>query len=301
MTTVLIVDDSVTCQRAAGASVQATGCDVRYASDGCEALESVQLEKPDIVLTDVQMPNMDGLELVERLRDEYPQIPVILMTGFGSEEVAARALRAGASSYVPKENLAKGLREALRSVMPFVDAIRQRDKVLAFLEESETRFVLGYEPGGTQALISYLHDRLKLLNFFNASTLMQLTTALSEAISNAMDHGNLELDSDLREEDDSAYRKLGDERSLESPYCDRRVTVTTILTRSEATFVISDQGPGFDPSSLPDPTDPENLLKASGRGIMLMGAFLDEVSYNDKGNQVTLIKRRPQGETVAAS
>lgn len=292
MTIVLVVDDSATCQRAAGASVQTMGCEVRYASDGCEALESVQQEKPDIVLTDVQMPNMDGLELVERLREEYPQLPVILMTGYGSEEVAARALRAGASSYVPKDNLNKGLREALRAVLPMVNAIRERDQVLGFLEASQTRFVLGYEPGGAQALISYLHDRLKLLNFFDESTLMQLTTALSESVSNAIDHGNLELDSELRERDDAAYRKLGDDRSGQPPYCNRRVTVTVRLTQAEATFVICDEGSGFDPSTLPDPTDPENLLKASGRGIMLMRTFLDEVSYNAKGNVVTLIKRR---------
>lgn len=297
MTTVLIVDDSIVCQRAAGACVQAIGCEVRYASDGCDALESVNQEKPDIVLTDVQMPNMDGLELVERLRDEYPQMPVILMTGFGSEEVAARALRAGASSYVPKENLSKGLNEAFRSVMSAVQATRERDKVLEFLEESRTRFFLGYEPGGLQALISYFHERLRLLNYFDESTLVQLTTALSESITNAIDHGNLELDSDLREEDDSSYRQLGDQRTQEKPYCDRRVEITATLTQTEATFVIRDQGPGFDPSSLPDPTDPENLLKASGRGIMLMRTFLDEVSFNESGNEVTLIKRRKR--TVA--
>lgn len=301
MTTVLIVDDSATCQRAAGAYITAMGCDVRYAKDGCDALESMQREKPDIVLTDVQMPNMDGLELVERLRDEYPQLPVILMTGCGSEAVAARALRAGASSYVPKENLRKGLIDAFRSVMPVVDAIRERDKVLAFLVETQSRFVLGYEPGGPQALVSYLHDRLKLLNYFDQSTLIQLTTALSESVTNAIDHGNLELDSELRERDDESYHKLGDERSQTPPYCQRRVTVTTTLTQTEVTFVIRDQGPGFDPSTLPDPTDPENLLKASGRGIMLMRTFFDDVLFNNKGNEVTLIKRRPRETSIDPS
>lgn len=301
MTTVLIVDDSAVCQRVAGACVEATGCDVRYASDGCEALESVRSERPDIVLTDLQMPKMDGLELVERLRDEDPQLPVILMTGFGSEEVAARALRAGASSYVPKENLSKDLREAIRSVMSVVQAIQERKKVLAFLEESHSRYVLGYEPGGTQALVGYLHERLKLLHYFDESTLVQLTSALSESITNAIDHGNLELDSELREVDDGSYFALGQQRSTEPPYCDRRVTVTVTLTKSEAKFVIRDEGPGFDPSSLPDPTDPENLLKASGRGIMLIRTFLDEVTFNEKGNEVTLIKRRKSAQKVGAA
>ncbi len=56
--------------------------------------------------------------------------------------------------------------------------------------------------------------------------------------------------------------------------------------------MIRDQGRGFDPNSLPDPTDPANLEKAAGRGVLLMRSFMDEVSYNDRGNSVTLVKRR---------
>ena len=59
----------------------------------------------------------------------------------------------------------------------------------------------------------------------------------------------------------------------------------------EAVFVVRDEGPGFDPNSLPDPTDPENLLKPSGRGIMLIRTFMDAVSFNEKGNEVTMVKR----------
>ena len=52
---------------------------------------------------------------------------------------------------------------------------------------------------------------------------------------------------------------------------------------------------GFDPSLLPDPTQPENLEKVSGRGVLLMRTFMDEVIYNDAGNEVELIKRAPAG------
>ena len=96
----------------------------------------------------------------------------------------------------------------------------------------------------------------------------------------------------IAESEDNAYRRLGDERTKQPPYCDRRVRVTATLTPCEAKFVIRDDGPGFDSSRLPDPTNPENLLKPNGRGIMLMGTFLDEVKFNDRGNEVTLIKRR---------
>ena len=65
------------------------------------------------------------------------------------------------------------------------------------------------------------------------------------------------------------------------------------ITRYEAAFAIRDEGAGFDPDALPDPTDPANIEKTSGRGIFLMRAFMDEVLYNDVGNAVVLVKRRP--------
>ncbi len=66
-----------------------------------------------------------------------------------------------------------------------------------------------------------------------------------------------------------------------------RVEVTLDDGRLEAR--ITDQGRGFDPSAIPDPTLPDNLLKDGGRGVFLMRQLLDSVSYNDRGNQVTLV------------
>ena len=59
----------------------------------------------------------------------------------------------------------------------------------------------------------------------------------------------------------------------------------------EAVYVIRDEGKGFDTSNMPDPTDPANLERMSGRGLLLMRAFMTEVHHNDRGNQVTLIRR----------
>ena len=56
--------------------------------------------------------------------------------------------------------------------------------------------------------------------------------------------------------------------------------------------MIRDEGEGFDPATLPDPTDPANLEKASGRGILLMRTFMDEIVYNNQGNSVLLTKHR---------
>ena len=60
-------------------------------------------------------------------------------------------------------------------------------------------------------------------------------------------------------------------------------------------FVIRDEGPGFDVTTLPDPTDPENLLKPSGRGLLLIRTFMDEATHNATGNEITLVRRRRAG------
>ncbi|MCG6158213.1 response regulator [Rubinisphaera margarita] len=293
MSRVLIVDDSALDRQIAGTWVQKAGCIPLYAVDGQEALDKIRQDRPDIVLTDLNMPKIDGLALVKSLNVSHPALPIILMTAYGSEQIAVEALQAGASSYVPKANFRENLQQALQTVISVISAEQQRELVRQFHQTTECRFILGYEPGGSQALISFIGESMTRLGFCDNSTLLRISTALAEALINATDHGNLELDSKLREGGNNDYHQLGQERMRKHPYRDRRVHVTVNLSPSDARFVIRDEGPGFDPSTLPDPTDPENLLRPSGRGVMLMRSFLDHVSYSASGNEVTLVKSRP--------
>src|SRR5205809_465794 len=116
--------------------------------------------------------------------------------------------------------------------------------------------------------------------------------ALEEALINGMHHGNLELSSSLKEGSKDEYVRAARERRMQSPYRERRLHVDLKLTPQEAVFVIRDEGPGFDVSQVPDPTDPENLLRPSGRGLLLIRMFMDEVAHNAAGNQITMVRRR---------
>jgi anti-sigma regulatory factor (Ser/Thr protein kinase) len=127
---------------------------------------------------------------------------------------------------------------------------------------------------------------------------IQVGIAIEEALVNAYYHGNLEVGAELRESDYKAFYALAQERTKDSPYKDRRIHVRVRMTRGQAIFTIRDEGPGFDPATLPDPTDAANLEKPGGRGVMLMQAFADEVTYNDQGNEVTLTKSREPEDSV---
>ena len=130
------------------------------------------------------------------------------------------------------------------------------------------------------------------MKLFDDTGLMRLGIALSEALANAVNHGNFAVSSDLRETDIAAYYRLLDERRGQSPYRERNVYVSAEVTRSQAVLQVRDEGAGFDPRNLPDPTDPAHLEKTSGRGMLLIRTFMDEVRHNEAGNEITMVKRR---------
>jgi anti-sigma regulatory factor (Ser/Thr protein kinase) len=114
---------------------------------------------------------------------------------------------------------------------------------------------------------------------------------------NAIVHGNLGIGSAMREDDLGGYGELIGTRRGQSPYRERRVHVHASASTAETRYVIRDEGMGFDPRVVADPTDPANMEQASGRGMLLIRTFMDEVSHNAEGNEITLVKRRERQES----
>jgi CheY-like chemotaxis protein/anti-sigma regulatory factor (Ser/Thr protein kinase) len=292
MATALVVDDAAVDRHRVGKLLSKDhGLTVLSASNGREALDLLMREHADLVLTDMLMPEMDGLQLVEEIRRKFPSLPVILMTAHGSEELAVQALQRGAASYVPKRNLATDLAETIESVLGVASTGRGQQRLLECLIHTESNFVLENDPSLIPALIGHLENNLMRMKLCDENGLIRVAVALREALVNAIHHGNLELDSRLREQEEKNYYKLLDERRQTEPYQDRRVYVQAKETHQEATYVIRDEGRGFDPTTLPDPTDPTNLDKVSGRGLLLIRTFMDEVHHNEGGTEITMIKR----------
>jgi CheY-like chemotaxis protein len=309
--TVLVVDDSAVERRRAGGALESPkrpagsggrlvlvdalsigDIHVLYASNGRDALEKIRQAPPDLVVTDLVMPEMDGLGLVKEVRAAYPAIPVVLMTAHGSEEIAAAALQAGAASYVPKRYLARDLPETVQTILHLAQANRQQQLVLEHLVDSESRFSLPNNLALISPLVAFLQQNLKHVSLHQGDGDLHLPIALHEALVNAMTHGNLEVPGDLRETDSNAYLECIKQRQVTPPYSDRRVHVTALETRDELTYVIRDEGPGFDTSALPDPTDTDDLKNSSGRGLFLIRTFMDEVRFNATGNEITMIRHR---------
>lgn len=291
MSTILVVDDSAIDRKLVGGMLsKEPGLKIAYAEHGVAALAHMALTLPDLVLTDLIMPEMDGLELVATVRSKYPQVPTVLMTSKGSEEIAVQALKRGAASYVPKRVLARELVETIAGVLALSRQALSYTRLMSCMARSECEFILDNDRALLSSLVGYFQEEVTQIGLCDEVDRMHVGVALEEALVNALFHGNLEVSSELREEDYEAYQTLAEARRQQLPYQSRQIHVAAKLSPQQATFVIRDEGPGFDPSALPDPTDAANLEKVSGRGVLLMRTFMDAVVYNARGNEVALTK-----------
>ncbi len=290
MARLLVVEDSLTQAKWIQALLTKAGHEVRVAADGIQGLTATEEFSPQVMLTDLQMPEMDGLELVKVMRHRHPAIPVVLMTAFGSDDIAVEALKRGAASYVPKARLAQDLPRTLQELLTLINS-RASDRALPFLQQCEANFLLDNDATTIPAVTGYIQNMLQQVQHSNENTLLRLGIAMHEAFANAIYHGNLQVSSETREGDGKLFDDLVAQRRQEAPYANRRIAVTARVSQTEAVIAVRDEGPGFDPALIPDPTTEANLEKLSGRGLLLIRTFLDEVRHNSRGNEITMLKR----------
>ena len=306
MPKVLVVDDSKVDRRLVCEFLRKESqWTVEDAANGAEALARMKDSAPDLVLTDLNMPEMDGLELVNALRLHHPGVPVILITAYGSETLATEALRRGASSYVPKSQLTDKLLDTMEEVLSLARADRTYERLIGCLTRTEFTFRLENDPALIGPLVDLVQQMVAGMDLADFTGRLRIGVALKEALLNALFHGSLEITPDemqrvqhtlLSDEEPS----LVEQRAGEPSYRDRKIYVDVRIAKEEARFVVRDEGPGFDVSAVPDTETPGALEAEKGRGLSLMRTFMDEVTFNELGNEVTMVKRREPGGSGSA-
>ncbi|MEE4185467.1 MAG: sigma-54 dependent transcriptional regulator [Gammaproteobacteria bacterium] len=168
-TTILLVEDDRNLRQALAETLTLADYDVLTAVDGSSALEALERAPVAAVVTDYQMAPMDGGQLLARLRDERPELPVLLMTAYGSVEHAVEAMVAGASDYIVKPFDAQALSEKLARILPPVpvegdmvaeDPITQQLlQVVRKVAATDTTVMLTGESGvGKEVFARFIHD-----------------------------------------------------------------------------------------------------------------------------------------------
>ena len=293
MIKVLIVDDSPMDRALVSGLVskRIEKSQIFEACNGREGLSRIEADQPTIVLTDLQMPEMDGLELVTSVKIRFPHIPVILMTAQGSEDIAAQALQQGAASYVPKRRLSEDLVRTIERVLATAQEERRQSVLMHHMTDNKSSFSLQNDPELLQLMVSHLLDLLRCMPLGDEAERLRVGIALGEAFNNALYHGNLEISADGDVRNRKQFESLALQRLSERPYCDRKIHVQIQISPAESRFSIRDEGPGFDTSKLQLAIQAPTNQASYGRGTVLMQSIMDDVSFNEAGNEVTLVKR----------
>ncbi len=298
MAEVLLVDDSPTQVMGLRVLLESESHTVHVADDGDVALTMIADQTPDVVVTDMQMPRMNGLELIKHLRRSFPQVPAILITGKGSEDLAAEALRVGAAAYLPKSQLQEELLGTITHVQELLETEYSYKHLLRQLDYHEFQFTLSNDPELIGPLVNLMQQMAAGVQECDNVVRTRIGVAVEQALHNAIFRGNLELNRDEQLADEElrvdGEPSLADNRREQSPYVNRRVLFRARLGKEQMEFTVRDDGQGFDFSKLPSPQDPHQLDADGGRGLVLIRSFMDTVRFNEKGNEITMIKNTSQ-------
>jgi CheY-like chemotaxis protein len=267
---ILVVDDEELMRSLLERYLEQRGFQVVAADEGQTALGLFREGSFDLVLSDLRMPGLNGLQLLTAIKEMNRRVPVILVSGHGDAETVVAALKAGAENFLAKplsiETLGRVVDQALALSCLLPTAIASITKV-----RQATHLQCPSQPELICDLVQIIALSAVNVGFVAHDLDNNLKLALVEAITNAMEHGhhwNAQLNLTLEAE-------MSPDRLLVS---------------------VEDQGPGFRLDTLPDPTSESHLLSERGRGVFLMRAIMDEVRFNRTGNKVTLVKYKHPGD-----
>ena len=296
---ILVVDDEDVIREVIAKKIESSlGYEAVEAANGREALAKILENPPDLIITDLRMPEMDGLELLNEIRSRHFTTPVIILTGYGSMEDAMQAIRLGASSFLRKpfdiseviamvENIFTVRRELadLREMSPFVRSQSFTVKI------PNNYLYLG-------KVISYIYVVVRDNWQMEPADLNDLKVALYEGLLNAFEHGNLQVNKATKERcllsGHNVYRKyLLEQMNLEANRS-KTITVFANVDPIRAEVKVLDEGDGFDYSHVYEELDAESFLKTYGRGLFLIKSLMDEVSFNERGSMIRFLKYRPR-------
>ncbi|MBC7910117.1 MAG: ATP-binding protein [Pyrinomonadaceae bacterium] len=261
---ILIVDNNEELRLSLEEVLRELGHEVIATGDRNEALAREDLEEFDLIISDLTDDADSGVQLLSEIKRKRLLVPVVISSDEAQQPGVVKAFKMGAVNYLrkpfEKAELCDIVDKTLAYKLRFVDDL----KVLAHVHE-KIEFELPSDLSLMNGVLHYLIERVAKLGLIKPER-SNLFIALDEAFVNAVKHGNK-----------NDHSKL--------------VRITAELSPKEARFTVEDEGEGFAVQEIPDPRDPENLFKTSGRGVLLIYNIMDEVKYNERGNRLTMVKR----------
>ena len=268
------------------------GHSVFCARDGEEALKILQNEEIDGIFCALTMPKLGGLELLKEVQSANSRRPLVILCPPNDSENALNALQLGECDYLLKAINPLELQRTLDRVVSLQEGFHFSAYAMDHLLQETRTLEIGNDFTGLNRIIAFMTQDLPSYGILNQEQLFRMNMLLKEAIENAIFHGNLELRSEMRRENPELFYKTAAQKRDIDPYKDRKLILQYDISRNSAKYVVRDEGKGFVHADLLDPADPDNLLRIEGRGLIMIMNFMDEVFWNDRGNEVTMVRYR---------
>jgi len=264
---ILIIDDHDDLASELSKVFARTGHNVKVLESRAEAVEMGDLGDFDLVVTDLDVHPGEPEERIED--DQCLPDPIDAgvkeeVKAFVKKEVKAFKICASSFRRADQDFDEEELKNIVTTVLDYKSQFVDRRAYVQSLRET-IQFELPSSLSLMHTVLGYLMRRVEKLGVVEAEQ-SNLFVALDEAFVNAVTHGN-KFD----------VSKL--------------IRIAAEVSGKEAKFTIEDEGEGFDINAIPDPLDPENLFKTSGRGVLFIYNIMDEVKYNERGNRLTMVKK----------
>jgi YesN/AraC family two-component response regulator len=291
MKSILVIDDEKSIRDMLRAGFTQYGYNFYDAADGINGIEVYKRTRPDIVLTDVKMPEMSGLELTRQLKGIETDADIVIMTGYGSEELVIEALRSGATNYIKKPISLNELFNILDGIILNRERRRKSEVIKDVVVFEKKKLVIDNEISRIWGIINQI--LFNIPNGVSDAGLEGMRLGLYEIILNAIEHGNLGISYEEKSESiqNNKYLDLLESRSSQPDRKQKRVFIDCTIDHMELSVEIRDQGEGFDFHEFAGTESREEILRAHGRGIFLASLYFDRIEYVEPGNTVTISKR----------
>jgi len=285
---ILIIDDEEAIREILNITLTDRGHETLLAANGAKGIEIFKQEKPDITITDIRMPGIDGIEVLKKIKAIQNDAHVMIITAYGNEDIAVSALRQGAVDYIKKPFNPYELEEAVKKIIAIQEIKKLQEISANYVVEEVKKIIMPSHihliPGIIKQLVLNVKNKYK--HFFN------LEFGLYEIILNAIEHGNFNINQKQKELAIAKgyYRDLLKEKMVNPEYSNKKVFIKYSLDPDRLKYVIRDEGEGFQWQKIPPVSSPMVFSKKVGKGIIIAKFSFDEVKFNLKGNEATLIK-----------
>jgi len=288
---VLLVEDDVASMSYLEILMKREGHEYQKATDGKSGLKCFHEFNPDIVLSDINMAHMDGLEMVERIRQNKPGVIIIMLTAYNSEEYVIKAMKVGANNYLKKPVSKDNLISLLRKYTSIIKAKQIKSSICQF--QKEHSFLLKFKTN-TEAISSLVNFLVKeSSDLFTEEQKLDIKLGLGELVLNSVEHGNMGITYEEKSQaviDDTLQSLYAQKMSIPA-IKNKEIAIFYRQTEEGAEWEISDEGTGFNPECIPNPISEDGIMRLHGRGIFICKFQFDEMEYIGKGNKVRVKKK----------